>query len=213
MSIKVQGTGEGKPAADRPARVVPEPVASSETLGELRDKVGTLDEKGEKFVDEILAVEMDSSVERDEVKFDLRVEARGKVDLEIPPVRSGNPSKAELVDQTKTDPSLEEWRKWADSEEQGFNWEDGLLYQATTTQVLETDHLIALPKTFRMRVLKLAHEKLGHLGARKVKLLSDRDSHGQVWVRMSLTIAVPAQCARGAVRHQLEKLQWLREKF
>ena len=75
------------------------------------------------------------------------------------------------MDQTKTDPSLEEWRKWADSEEQGFNWQDGLLYQATTTQVLETAHLIALPKTFRMRVLKLAHEKLGHLGARKVKAL------------------------------------------
>ena len=35
--------------------------------------------------------------------------------------------------------------------------------------MLETAHLIALPKTFRMRVLKLAHEKLGHLSARKVK--------------------------------------------
>ena len=171
VSIEAQGTGEGKPAADRPVKGVPEPVASSETLGELRDKVGSLGREDEESVEELLADEMDSLTEEDKAKFDLRVESREEVDLKIPPVRSGNPSRAELVEQTKTDPSLEEWRKLADAEERGLKWQDGLLYQATTTQVLETAHLIALPKTFRMRVMGLAHEKLGHLGARKVKAL------------------------------------------
>ena len=133
VSIEAQGTGEGKPAADRPVKGVPEPVVSSEMLGELRDKVGSLGREDEELVEELLADEMDSLAEGDEVKFDLRVESRKEVDLKIPPVRSGNPSRAELVEQTRTDPSLGDWRKLADSEEQGFKWQDGLLYQATTT--------------------------------------------------------------------------------
>ena len=50
-------------------------------------------------------------------------------------------------------------------------WQDDLLYQATTTHTLETAHLMALPLKFRARVLDLAHERSGHLGARKVKAL------------------------------------------
>ena len=170
MSSEVS-TGKGKPAEDRPVVSVPEPVASDKTIGELRNEVEILDEKDEEYVAESLADELDSYVERDDVQFDLRVEDRGNVELEIPPVKPGNSSRAELVEKTKTDPSLGEWRKLADAGEQGFSWQDGLLYQATTTQVLDTAHLIALPKKFRLRVLKLAHERLGHLGARKVKAL------------------------------------------
>ena len=73
--------------------------------------------------------------------------------------------------ETKVDPSLSAWRSLADSKEQGFMWQDDLLYQATTTHTLETAHLMALPEKFRARVLDLAHERSGHLGARKVKAL------------------------------------------
>ena len=171
VSIEAQGTEEGKPAADRPVRVVPEPVASASALEGLEERAGSLGRKEEELVEEILADELDSSVERDDVQFELRADGGKGVDLRIPPVKSGNSSRAELVEQTKMDPSLEEWRKLADSEEQGFKWQDGLLYQATTSQVFETVYLMALPEKFRMRVLHLAHEKLGHLGARKVKSL------------------------------------------
>ena len=109
--------------------------------------------------------------EKDDVQFDLRVKGREEVDLVIPPVMPGNASRAELVEETKTDSSLRAWRKLADAEEQGFSWQDGLLYQTTTTHVLDTAHLMALPKKFRLKVMELAHERLGHLGARKVKAL------------------------------------------
>ena len=80
----------------------------------------------------------------------------------IPPVKSGNLSRAKLVEETKADSSLEARRNLVDAG--GFRWHEDLLYQVTTTHVLETAHLMALPMSFRMKVMKLAHERLGHLG-------------------------------------------------
>ena len=199
-SIEAQSTGDGRIAEDRPVDRVPEPVANSTTLGVLREKVGSLGRVEEESVEGSLADELEASVEGAEMKFILRGGNKESVELSILPVKSGNPSRTELVEQTKADPSLEGWRKLADSEEQGFKWCDGLLYQATTTHVLETAHLIAFSTTFRKRVLRLAHEKLGHLGARKVKAL--------VRQRFTWPVVVPAQCANGAVRHQLGRFQW-----
>ena len=73
-----------------------------------------------------------------------------------------------------SDPSLVEWRKLADSEEKGFSWKDGLLLQTITTHAWERIQLIVLPKEFRNRVLTLSHERMGHLGARKVKAILRR---------------------------------------
>ena len=166
-----ESSGEGKPVEDRPAVCVPEPVASESAIGKERSEDVVLDEKEEECVAESLAEEVESYVEREDAQFDLRMKDRGDVELEIPPLMPGNASRAELVEETKTDSSLGAWRKLADAREQGFSWQDGLLYQTTTTQVLDTAHLIVLPRKFRLRVLKLAHERLGHLGARKVKAL------------------------------------------
>ena len=166
-----ESTGEGKPVEDRPAGV-PEPVASGNAIGNEKSEDMILVETEEACVADVLADELSAYVcEKDDVKFELRVEDRGQVELEIPPVKSCNGSRAELVEETKKDPSLEGWRRLADAGEQGFMWQDSLLYQATTTQVLDTAHLMALPVKFRSRVLQLAHECLGHLGARKVKAL------------------------------------------
>ena len=40
-----------------------------------------------------------------------------------------------------------------------------------TTHVLEKVFLMVLPKPYRTKVLEIAHEKLGHMGARRVKSL------------------------------------------
>ena len=204
MSTEAQSTGEGKPAADRPVKGVPEPVASTTTLGELREKVGSLGRKEEESAVNVLADEKEVSVEGAEAKFDLRVGSRESAELSIPPVKSGNPSRAELVEQTRTDPSREGWRKLGDSGEQGFVWQDGLLCQAMTTHVLETAHLIVLPMTFRQRVLQLAHEKLGHLGARKVKALIKQrftwPGMGQDVIDHCRSCPVCQQCSKAPAR-------------
>ena len=94
-----------------------------------------------------------------------------EVDLEIPPVKPGKGDRAELVRDVKADESLRAWRELADKEEQGFCWQDDLLYQARTTLTLELIHVMVIPKKFRERIMDLAHERSGHLGARKVKAL------------------------------------------
>ena len=170
-SANAQSTGEGKPIENRPPEEVPEPAAKVTTIGELSEKVGILGRRDEEIEKSSLADANVASAEGVEVKFRLRDGSREQVDMCIPPVNSGNLSRVRLVEETKADPSLDAWRKLADAQEQGFSWGDDLLYQSTTTHVLETAHLIALPLVFREKVLKLAHDRLGHLGARKVKAL------------------------------------------
>ena len=163
MRSSEESTGDGKPVADRPAGG-PEPGASEEAIGK-RSVDEILVEVEEEADAEILVDEESSE------RFELKVKGRGQDDLVIPPVRLGSESRSELVRETKTDPSLSKWRELADRGEQGFCWLDDLMYQATTTHTLETVHLMALPAKFRGRVLDLAHERSGHLGARKVRAL------------------------------------------
>ena len=101
----------------------------------------------------------------------MRAKGDKQGELEIPPVRSGSSSRPELVRELKADPSLQDWREMADKKEQGFSWHENLLYQAVTTHTLEVVHLMVLPHKFRKKVMTLAHEGAGHLGARKVKAL------------------------------------------
>ena len=94
---------------------------------------------------------------------------------EIPCVKKGGSDKEALIAATKEDPSLESWRRLADKGENGFLWEKGLLYQEVMPQVLEKGLVLVLPKSFRLRVLVLAHDKMQHMGARRVtKLVKQR---------------------------------------
>ena len=92
-----ESTGEGKPVADRPAGG-PEPGAGELAIGEKRNGEETLVD-AEVDDAEILVEEKSTYVESSEgsEKFDLRVKGRGHEELEIPPVMSGNASRAELV--------------------------------------------------------------------------------------------------------------------
>ena len=145
-----KSTGEGGLVADRPASN-PEPVAQIAEVA------------GDSVVGENVTLQ-------EEVDYCLR-KGGSLEDLEVPPVRRGPGDRAELVEEVKKDPTLEGYRSLAEKGEQGFLWERGLLYQAKAPQGEEVVHAIVLPKRFRSRVLEMAHEGSGHLGARKVKAL------------------------------------------
>ena len=184
VGAREESPGEGAPAADRPAGN-PEPVVSDEVMMSSEESLGEGDPVADRpagdpepsAMDVAIgeeSVESDSLAEEeqeDESRFSLRAGKRGEVDLDIPPVKLGDNSRSELVREVRSDPSLAEWRGLADKEEQGFCWQNDLLFQATTTHTLEIAHLMVLPTRFRCRVLDLAHERSGHLGARKVKAL------------------------------------------
>ena len=163
--------GESDLAVDRPVSDL-EPGASDITMGNVKESELSLD-----------VVEVDSEVTLDDeldasgesrdgsVQYKLRARGRGEEEFMIPPVLSSNGSRTALVEETKSDPTLKAWRELAEKGEQGFVWQEDLLYQATTTHTFETIHLMVLPTSFRAKVLDLTHERSGHLGARKVKAL------------------------------------------
>ena len=189
------GAGEGSAVADRPA-VLPEP-ASSEVEEKGREvsmgkgesaadrPVGnpgpvtqpppSLDEWPDLDSLEEEGLEMEEEEEQldlpGEVEYCLRSSESELEDLEVPPVGKGLGSRPKLVKGVKEDPTLESWRVLAERSEQGYRWERGLLYQAVTDHTGEVLHLMVLPKEFRKKVLEMAHEGSGHLGARKVKAL------------------------------------------
>ena len=202
-NVQVHNTGNGKPTEDRPAEV-PEPAISEASVGETSLMVGSLGRKDEDAEQRSLADAVVSSEEGAEVYFKMRDGPEGQVDMLIPPVSPGNNSRERLVEATKTDPSLAAWRKLADKREQGFSWDHDLLYQATTTHVLETAPLIALPEVFRKQVLVLAHDKLGHLGARKVKALVKQrftwPNMGRDTIDYCRSCEVCQRCSKAAAR-------------
>ena len=132
------------------------------------DECGVLGDKDEVY-DSALGFELDTSDDEDEV-YVVREETENE-GLVIPPVRKGKHGRERLVSETKSDPSLHAWRSLAEKGENGLVWKDGLLFRAVTTHVLEPGLALVLPKSFRGKVLLLAHDKLGHMGARRVKEL------------------------------------------
>ena len=170
------GTDKGGLAADRPARS-PEsgPTTaeehSSDFEAEEEEYSSAENEAGDlALLAEDEADESEEGLMQEEL-FCLKPKGSTENDLVIPPVKKGSSHRADLAEDIKTDSSLEKWRGLADKEEQGFCWVDGLLYQAVTTHTLEVAHLMVLPAKHRHKVMHLAHERGGHLGARKVKAL------------------------------------------
>ena len=154
-----RSTGEGDPVADRPAGD-PKPVSLSTQSGteSSEERLSGLAGAGEAAIIEELCYSMKEGAESME-------------DLEIPPVKKGSSDRVRLVESVRSDPTLEGWRDLADKGEQGYCWDKELLFRTRMAHTGELLHLLVLPKSFRKRVLTMAHEGSGHLGARKVKAL------------------------------------------
>ena len=191
VTVSDESTGEGGLVADRPAST-PEPVAPTAEVAEVTEVTVSDESTGEGgLVEDRPASTPEPVAPTAEVAEQVVVEepvAEGEVplqeqvdyclrkggsleDLGIPPVRKGPGDRAKLVEEVKTDPSLKGCRKLAEQGKQGFLWERDLLYQAKVSPGGEVVHALVLPKGFRRRVLDMAHEGSGHLGARKVKAL------------------------------------------
>ena len=170
-----RSTGKGELVADRPASnpaPVPPITSTSEEDNEvdLSEEWPDLESLTDSSGEEVEVVSEDQDEEFEEVSYCLKKKC-GRENLGFPPVRKGPGSRAKMLEEVKSDPSLEGYRALAGKGEQGFQWKDGLLYQARVDSCEEVFQVLVLPKCFRKRVLEMAHEGSGHLGARKVKSL------------------------------------------
>ena len=151
--------------------VVDESICEESENPSRKEVVGGVLGRQDEDVEKVLGLEMESYADEKEEVYELRKEKREEPELVVPLVKVGPGSRAALVEETKSDPTLGKWRVLADKGEKGFKWENGLLYQTVTTHVLEVVHLMVLPKGFRVKVMDLAHDKLNHMGARRVQAL------------------------------------------
>ena len=168
-------------------------------LVDLTDSSDPTDSSGE----EVELVSEDQEEDSEGVAYCLKKKGRGE-DLRIPPVRKGPGDRARLVKEVSEDPSLESCRTLAGKGEQGYQWEDGLLYRAKVDASDEVNHVLVLPSGFRKRVLEMAHEGAGHLGARKVKALVGQrftwPGMGVDVIEHTKSCSVCQKCAKGKGR-------------
>ncbi len=66
------------------------------------------------------------------------------------------------------DESLKTWRELGKRGERGFKWDQELLLRGMYVSWEEFVDVIVVPKEFRGKIMKLGHEKCGHLGGEKV---------------------------------------------
>ena len=69
------------------------------------------------------------------------------------------------------DDTLRTWRAKAEGQEAGFHWNNKWLCLSTTDELNNIKILLVVPTSQRPRLIRLAHDLNGHLGAKKVKLL------------------------------------------
>ena len=139
---------------------------------EVCNEPGTTEVQSESLVEneEVLVGLVDPSVDdEEEIVYDLTDYGECEEGIVIPPVTAGNSDRAALAAETLTDPTLEGWRKGADKGGEGLDWDNGLLYRTVDDRDMDSIRLLVLPKSKRRKVLELAHERLGHMGARRVK--------------------------------------------
>ena len=160
VEFVVECTPEVVPVVVNP--VVPNGQVESNEPGTIEVKTG-----------KVLVDLVDPSVEEEEEDslYDLIDYGLCEDSIVIPPVKTGSTDRAALTAESLTDPSLEGWRKGAEKGDEGLEWKNGLLFRSVSDHESEHISLLVLPESRRKRVLELAHEKLGHMGARRVKSL------------------------------------------
>ena len=157
--------------------VVVDPVVSDEC--DASDELGTMEgqvvlhESLDDVVlenEEVLVESVDLPVDEEEdISYELVDYGVCDDSIVIPPVEDDSSDRAALAAETLTDSTLEGWRKGAEKGGEGLDWDNGLLYRIVDDHDMEHIRLLVLPKSRRQKVLVLAHERLGHMGARRVK--------------------------------------------
>ena len=88
--------------------------------------------------------------------------------MELPCLEKGS-DRNDFIQEIKSDINLGTCRELADRKQRGYWWEEGILLHAETDDALDrVIEIIVAPKSRRMKILQVAHDRLGHLRTKKV---------------------------------------------
>ena len=88
-------------------------------------------------------------------------------DLSVENIKSEVP-RLKLAESTKVDETLAAARALADTDSEGYHWQDGLVFRTRLDQLGDKVEQLCLPKQYRPKCLHLAHEHFGHNGRNKM---------------------------------------------
>ena len=69
---------------------------------------------------------------------------------------------------TNNDDSLATARSLADSQSEGYHWQDGLVFRTRLNKLGDTIEQLCLPKPYRSKCLRMSHDNFGHMGQNKM---------------------------------------------
>ena len=153
---------------------------------------------------EDFGLEIDPYADDSEETFVMTQDEGGAPDLEIPTVCAGAGSRLALIAETGSDPSLRQWGALASKKESGLFWDEGLMFKTVTDHVNDVVRLLVLPSSFRLKVMTLAHENMGHRGSRKMLLCLKQKfvwpGMGQQVIKHCRSCTICQRCARPRAR-------------
>ena len=88
--------------------------------------------------------------------------------LQVPLVNEGGTLKKDYLEWMEKDESLEQMKKAADQNVEGYSWVEGILKREVTDELNQPRQIVVVSKGLRRRLLKMAHDEAGHLSVRKV---------------------------------------------
>lgn len=180
----------------------PEGVQESVVLEEEDDELALGDMDEDRLEENDLVVEQEAPEVSDEDEdLSWMIRECKEIELEMEPVCEGSSRKV-LVKETQNDPSLAAWRSLADSSQKGFRWREGVLVKTRTDHLFQQYEVVVLPVSLRDKVLHIAHDRLGHLGPKKVREIVHRKF---TWPGIAKTVLRYCRSCVSCQRHSKER--------
>ncbi len=147
--------------------VVEPEEAEGSVLEERDESAGTegLDEEGECVAS--VSEEGTPSDLKDAMVVDGRERQLVEYAGQIGPVGKGSDG-VDFRKELGEDESLKEWRELGERKERGFSWKKGILVKSQFVTWEEFRDVVVVPRSYRSKVMEIAHEKNGHLSGDKV---------------------------------------------
>lgn len=167
----------------RPLNLENEVMESMDSLGE-EEVVSESDEINVEAETPVSQGDVDGEIKEEDECESSEESVMCEEKFELDCISEGD-DRQKFIEEVQNDYTLKYCRKLGLLKERGYSWDKGILLHVIVDSVLGEVVRIVVPKNRRKTLLKLAHDKSGHIGARKV---ADILGKRFMWPNMSVDI-------------------------